>query len=108
MAQNGIPLDIRESAQRIVEHFNRTYPRGSVRYVARFKGVYLYLHREDFGGPPAAICRLQYRAIGQWRFAIFKHSSNRYDPDEFMFPGAALLDGTLEGAMRCGIEAYPP
>lgn len=108
MSQKGIPLEIRESAQSIVEHFNRVYLRGSVSYVARFKGSYLYLDREDYGSHPAEICRLHYGgSLNKWKFAIFKHSSNRYDPDEFMFPGAGLLDGTIEGAMRCGMEAYP-
>ena len=26
---------------------------------------------------------------------------------EWMFPGSQYLDGTLEGAMRAGLEAYP-
>ncbi len=33
---------------------------------------------------------------------------NRYDPDEWMFPGSGYLDGTVEGAMKAGLEAYPP
>lgn len=74
----------------------------------RFKGVYLYLDREDYGSAPSEICRLKYcGSIDKWEFSIFKHSSNRYDPEEFMFPGAGLFDGTVEGAMRCGMEAYP-
>jgi hypothetical protein len=26
---------------------------------------------------------------------------------EFFFPGTEHLDGTIEGAMRAGVEAYP-
>jgi len=42
-----------------------------------------------------------------WDFAIFKWSSETYDPNEWMFPGSGLVDGTVEGAMRAGLEAYP-
>jgi hypothetical protein len=108
MKQNGIPLEIQESAQTIVESFNRTVLKNSVNYVPRFKGMFLYLDREDHGSAPSEICRLKYAgSIEKWEFAIFKHSSNRYDPDEFMFPGAAFLNGTIEGAMLCGMKAYP-
>jgi hypothetical protein len=41
-----------------------------------------------------------------WDFAIFKWSTETYDPDEWMFPGSDLVDGTVEGAMRAGLEAY--
>ena len=40
-------------------------------------------------------------------FAIFKWSSERYDPEEWFFPGSEYVDGTIEGAMKAGIEAYP-
>jgi hypothetical protein len=43
----------------------------------------------------------------RWEFAIFKYSDERYDPDEWMFPGGEELDGTIEGAMRAGLKAYP-
>jgi hypothetical protein len=45
--------------------------------------------------------------MNDWGFAIFKWSSERYDPDEWMFPGSELLDGTIEGAMKAGLQAYP-
>jgi hypothetical protein len=31
----------------------------------------------------------------------------RYDPDEWFFPGSEFVDGTLQGAMKAGLEAYP-
>ena len=109
MTAFGIPKDVQSSAQQIVERFNRANLRSSAAYVARFKGMYLYLDRKDYGSAPVAICRLQNTgSFNSWEFAIFKHSSNRYDPEEFMFPGATHLDGTIEGAMRCSLEAYPP
>jgi hypothetical protein len=45
--------------------------------------------------------------MNRWEFAIFKWSSERYDPDEWMFPGNQYLNGTIEGAMKAGLEAYP-
>ncbi len=61
----------------------------------------------DFGsiGP---ICRLKYSDdFADWEFAIFKFSSDTYDPDEWMFPGYQYLNGTIEGALKAGLEAYP-
>lgn len=46
--------------------------------------------------------------LDSWQFAIYKYSDERYDPNEWFFPGAGQVDGTLEGAMRAGLEAYPP
>ena len=109
MTAIGIPKDVQSSAQQIVERFNQANLRSSAVYVARFKGMYLYLDRKDYGSAPVAICRLKYTgSFNNWGFAIFKHSSNRYDSEEFMFPGAIYLDGTIEGAMRCSLEACPP
>jgi len=74
---------------------------------ARFRGNYLYLDRSDYGqiGP---ICRLKYTGdMENWEFAIFKWSSERYDPKEWMFPGSEHVDGTIEGAMMAGLLAYP-
>ena len=45
--------------------------------------------------------------MGDWEFAIFKYSDGNYDADEWMFPGSEHVDGTIEGAMRAGLEAYP-
>jgi putative transposase len=47
------------------------------------------------------------RPQDRWEFAIYKYSDERYDADEWLFPGAGYVDGTLEGAMRAGLEAYP-
>lgn len=48
-----------------------------------------------------------FREISEWEFAIFKWSSEIYDPDEYFFSGSELVDGTIEGAMKAGIKAYP-
>jgi hypothetical protein len=45
--------------------------------------------------------------MDNWEFAIFKWSTERYDPDEWFFPGSEYVDGTVEGAMMAGLHAYP-
>jgi len=108
MKTKGIPKDVKEKVEEIIEVFNRKkLRREDSYYQARFKGKYLYLDRCDYGnvGP---ICRLTYTGkINDWEFAIFKWSTETYDPDEWMFPGSDFLDGTIEGAMKAGLEAYP-
>jgi hypothetical protein len=43
-----------------------------------------------------------------WSFAIYKYSDERYDEEEWFFPGSEHVDGTIEGAMKAGLEAYTP
>lgn len=77
-------------------------------YVPRFKGAFLYLDRVGWNGRPSEICRLKWTGdMEDWEFAIYRHSRDFYDPDEWMFPGSGHVDGTVEGAMHAGIEAYP-
>ena len=106
--KKDIPDDVKEKVLDIVERFNRENSRRpDCYYTARFQGKYLYLDRSDYGniGP---ICRLKYTGkMDDWRFAIFKWSSERYNPEERMFPGSELVDGTIEGAMKAGLQAYP-
>ena len=59
-------------------------------------------------GEPFQICRLSYTGkMDGWEFAIYRHSKDRYDPDEWFFPGQEKVDGTIEGAMQAGVTAYP-
>ena len=77
-------------------------------YRARFRGSFLYLDRGDFRGQPSAMCRLKWMGdMESWEFAIYKYSSESYDPDEWFFPGAGEADGTVMGAIRATLEAYP-
>lgn len=77
-------------------------------YIPRFRGAFLYLDRIGWNGRLSQICRLKWTGdIENWAFAIYRHSRNAYDPDEWMFPGSGHVDGTVEGAMRAGMEAYP-
>ena len=103
-----IPDEVKKKVQAIIERFNQEYSRrDDCFYTPRFRGKYLYLDRSDYGRM-SPTCRLTYTGdFENWDFAIFKWSSESYDPGEWMFPGSGEVDGTLEGAMKAGLEAYP-
>lgn len=108
MRKKLIPDDIIEKVKSIIEQFNQKELRNlNCYYVARFQSKFLYLDRyyDDNRSP---ICRLKYNGkYDEWEFAIFKWSSETYDPEEYFFPGRQLVDGTIEGAMKAGMQAYP-
>jgi hypothetical protein len=45
--------------------------------------------------------------MDNWSFAIYKYSDNCYDAEEWFFPGANEVNGTVTGAMKAGMTAYP-
>lgn len=109
MPKPTIPSEIKLQADAVVARFNAEQLRGRPRahYVTTYRGAHLYLGCQQ-SGRIAPICRLTYTGDMQnWEFAIYKYSSERYAPDEWFFPGAEELDGTIEGAMRAGLKAYP-
>jgi hypothetical protein len=109
MARTPIPAAIKPQVAARIAAFNRAVLQDPhVSYQPRYQGAFLYLDRDDYGRV-SHICRLTYTGtLDRWEFAIYKYSDERYDPDEWFFPGAEQVDGTLEGAMRAGLAAYPP
>ncbi len=109
MPAQRIPEAIKAQVQDRIAAFNHAVLRDAhVSYQPRYRGAFLYLDRRA-DGQVSPICRLQYTGtLDRWEFAIYKYSDARYDPDEWFFPGAAQVDGTLEGAMRAGLAAYSP
>ncbi|RME61283.1 hypothetical protein D6779_00375 [Candidatus Parcubacteria bacterium] len=104
----AIPPEVRAEVERKIAEFNRKHLRGRAAYTARFRGRYVYVGREVAYDSPAPIFRLTYNgAMDNWDFAIYKYTSERYDPDEWFFPGAGKVDGTVEGALQAGLMAYP-
>ena len=103
-----IPESVQQQVNEIVQKFNWRVIKDQSRYYAtRFKGKYLYLDHA-YLGRPERICRLKYNGqIDNWDFAIYKYSDGAYDADEWAFPGSNYIDGTLEGAMKAGLKAYP-
>jgi hypothetical protein len=110
MAKKSIPDQVKADVAKIIEAFNRDVgSKYMARYVPRYRSNYLYLDRIDYMGSQGQICRLTYTGdLNSWDFAIYKFSDNRYDPDEWIIPGMGHVDGTIEGAMKAGLEAYPP
>ncbi|MBN1311101.1 MAG: hypothetical protein JXB30_06745 [Anaerolineae bacterium] len=107
--KQGIPDDVKAHVNEIVETFNKSEPAAKkCPYVTRFRGNYLYLDRSE-ARASSPICRLKYTGkLDDWGFAIYKYSRDAYDADEWFFPGSQHVNGTIEGAMRAGLEAYPP
>jgi len=103
-----ISEEIKKQVDQIVRRFNENVIRKpDLYYTTRYKGSFLYLDRL-FYGRVSNVCRLKYIGdMNDWEFAIYKYSNERYDPDEWMFPGSGHVDGTVEGAMKAGLEAYP-
>jgi len=114
-----IPAEVQEEVQKLIDEFNSVHLKESTAllntffpskkkrgYSARFKGKYLYLDRTD-RSEPLPICRLTWNGkIDNWDFAIYKYSSEKYDAEEWFFPGEEFVDGTVTGAMKAGMEAY--
>ena len=92
-----------------VETFNKkNLSKKLNKYYPKIKGSFVYLDRSMNDGSLEHICRLKYVGnINDMEFAIYKYSSEKYDPDEYMFVGEEQVNGTLEGAMKAGLEAYP-
>ena len=117
--KQSIPLDIQAEVQKLIDEFNSVnlkestsllnafFPSKKKRgYSARFRGKYLYLDRTD-RSEPLPICRLTWNGkMDNWDFAIYKYSSDKYDPEEWFFPGEEFVDGTVTGAMKAGMVAY--
>jgi hypothetical protein len=108
VGRKTIPDEVKKQVDEIVERFNQEALKDpDFYYVTRYKGNYLYLDRFEYGRV-SHVCRLGYTGdMSHWDFAIFKYSDMKYDPDEWLFPGSQHIDGTIEGAMKAGLEAYP-
>jgi hypothetical protein len=109
MAKAIISKEIQQQVSDLIDAFNKKTFKGSddIMYMSKFKGNFLYLDRKEFDRI-SPVARLKYAGdIKKWEFAIFKWSSETYDPNEWFFPGAKHVDGTIEGAMKAGLAAYP-
>jgi hypothetical protein len=106
--KNPIPEDTKEKVNQIVSDFNKRVIKNSeCFYVPRYDRNYLYLDRRNYG-PTGPIARLKYQTgMNDWEFAIYKYSREQYDPEEWLFPGSELINGTIEGALQAGLKAYP-
>lgn len=104
-----IPQGVKASVLKAVAEFNHeTFGDWEIAYIARFQGLYVYLDRKAFSFNTCRICRLKFNGNpDDWEFAIFLYSTGEYSTDEPYFPGDDEVDGTVEGALRAGMKAYP-
>lgn len=108
MSKQIITEQIKKQADEIVKAFNETVIKNPNRYyVTRYKGSYLYIDRLDHDSI-SHLCRLKYTGnMDEWEFEIFKYSNESYDAEDWFFPGSGHVDGTIKGALKAGLEAYP-
>lgn len=105
----SISIEVQQEVAGLIDAFNKKTFKGSTdyMYIPKFKGSFLYLTRKEFH-LISPVVRLKYTGdIKKWEFAIFKWSTETYDPDECFFPGREHVNGTIEGAMKAGLAAYP-
>lgn len=101
----SISDEVKQQVESIIRQFNARLDYG---YVTRYRGCYLYLDRKSYFGRPIPICRLKYTGdMNSWEFAIYQYSTERYVTEEWLFPGGDHADGTIEGALKAGLEVYP-
>ncbi len=105
MALN-ITQEIKDQLEKEVATFNQTtLSKATYAYGITTRSKYIYLNVHHLNGPTYKIGRLTYNGDTEdMDFAVFKYSSERYDPEEFAFPGTKHLNGTIRGAMKCGLK----
>lgn len=108
VSNKRIPTEIKEEVERIINTFNQNELHSiAASYSCSFKGRHVFIDRID-QRKRGHICRLEYGGnMNNWSFAIYKYSSNSYDENEFMFLGIEFCDGTILGALKAGMRAYP-
>lgn len=132
--QPVIPVEVKTEAEAKVAAFNKQYKK---QHQILFRGRFGYLSRMDKPNKAtAAAFQMAARLLGMqhifqaltgpvetkigrlvwngdpnhWIFDPFRYSSETYETTGEMamfMPGAKELDGTVEGAMRAGLELYP-
>ncbi len=111
MKKATITKEIKKQVEKSIKEFNDEeldLISSFYTYVATYKGNYIYLSTKKYDKiSPAA--RLSYKGdLNKLEFAIYKYSSEAYDPNEDWFPGSQHLDGTVKGALHACNTAYPP
>ncbi len=109
MAEYKVPIKIQDEIQNRIDAFcEKKFPGCPCRHIAIIRGKFIYIKRLFADDRLEPVCRLTYEDdIEDMEFAIYKFSKNKYSSDEFFFPGIELVDGTIEGALLAGMEAYP-
>ncbi len=106
MKDYTVPIAVQSALQQRVNAFCKQSGLNTC-YCADARGKFIYLYRLLPEGIER-LGRLTYLGDSEnMEFAIFKYSSGKYDPKESWFPGVEHIDGTIEGALKAVIQAYP-
>ncbi len=108
MGDYFIPIEIQGDLQNRADIFREDFvPKVSWRFIADARGKFIYIRRYMSDGSRQNLGRLRYSGdVNQMTFAIYKYKTEKYELKADFF-GASHLDGTLEGALRAILEAYP-
>lgn len=103
-----VPINVQAQIQEKIDAIcEKEFPDCPFKHIADIRGKFIYIKRLFADGRINSVCRLTYDDdLENMEFAIFKYSNERYSSDEF-FPGMECVDGTVEGAVRAGMHAYP-
>lgn len=106
-----IPKEVKAEVNKIIDEFNKEeldLINDFYKYIAEFKGQFVFLKTKKYK-TVSPVARLTYTGdMNNWQFTIYKYSSEKYDNEEFFFPGVEYLDGTVKGALYAVNTAYPP
>ncbi len=84
-----------------LESFNQE---NGTKFQIIIRGRFVYVFVTD-GEIETKVGRMEYHGKpDNWSFAIYKYSSERYHPDEVLYPGFFNLDGTIKGALKACSE----
>ena len=101
MPKKIISNEIRKIILKEVEEFNKNAME-QYKFKIEIRGRFIYI---KLNNEPR--CRLTYDGdINNLEFAIYKYSFSTYDSEEFFFPGATYVDGTIKGALKAALESY--
>jgi hypothetical protein len=109
MKDYTVPIVIQsELGDRANDFCQKKLPGAKYKYCPDARGKFIYLVKISSNGSFQRLGRLTYEGDSEnMEFAIFKFNSGKYDPKERWFPGSQHLNGTIEGALKALIEAYP-
>lgn len=105
---SAIPTSVHSELTNRTNAFNKKeLTRARYTYCLDPRGKFIYLCRLTSNRELQRLGRLTYEGDSEnMKFAIFKFSTRTYDPDEWFFPGAECVDGTIEGALKALMMAY--
>src|SRR5438105_10188152 len=108
--EKNISTDIKKEIENRVDSFNKKHLKGAgCEYYVQIRNKFIYVMRKyEKYDIKDNVCRLTYNGnLEKMNFAIFRYSTETYDAGEIFFDGAKWVDGTIEGAMKAGLKAYP-